>query len=317
MYFLGFDIGGTKCAVVTAECKEEHISFCERRELPTDLTVSAYEMISRLIRLADEILTKKPDAIGISCGGPLNEEQGVILSPPNLPSWDNIEIVRILEEHYGTRAYLENDANACALAEWKYGAGRGCNNMIFMTFGTGLGAGLILDGRLYRGANGNAGEVGHIRLKGDGPVGFGKAGSFEGFCSGGGIRQLAIAMAKEAESQGQTPSYYQSGESGTTARTVAEAARNGDAVAVEVYRRSGAALGMGLSFLIDVLNPERIVIGSVFARANDLLTSSMNEVLEHEALAPSLSACRVVSAELGERIGDYAAIAIAMIRSQQ
>ena len=112
------------------------------------------------------------------------------MSPPNLPGWDNIDIVKQIKTHFGVPVHLQNDANACALAEWKFGAGRGTKNMVFLTFGTGLGAGLILDGKLYSGTNDNAAELGHIRLDRFGPVGFGKTGSFEGFCSGGGIAQL-------------------------------------------------------------------------------------------------------------------------------
>ena len=128
---------------------------------------------------------------------------------------------------------------------------------------------------------------------------------------------MAISLAEESRQNGIVPLYYQNGEEGTSARTVAEAARLGDKTAQEVYRRSGEALGMGLSVLIDILNPECIVIGSVFARANDLLVPAMSEVMEREALAPALEVCRVVKAELGEKIGDYAAIAIAMIRSKE
>ena len=130
-------------------------------------------------------------AIGISCGSPLDPEHGLIQSPPQLSSWKDVEVVRIFSERFSTPAFLDNDANACALAEHRYGAGRNCRNMIFLTFGTGMGAGLILDNRLYRGTNTYAGEVGHIRLRDSGPIGYHKAGSFEGFCSGAGIAQLA------------------------------------------------------------------------------------------------------------------------------
>ena len=132
--------------------------------------------------------------IGISCGGPLDSKKGIIFSPPNLPGWDNVPITRILSDEFGVETALQNDANACALAEWLMGAERGHSNMIFLTFGTGMGAGLILNGRLYSGTNDLGGEVGHIRLAKTGPVGFGKAGSFEGFCSGGGIAQLAKSI---------------------------------------------------------------------------------------------------------------------------
>ena len=314
MYILGFDIGGTKCAVSTATWDGERVTLLKKEKCPTDLSVSPETMIDRLISMADGIIDGKPDSIGISCGGPLDSESGVILGPPNLPGWDRVEIKRQIEEHFGVPTQLENDANACAVAEWKFGAGRGKRNMVFLTFGTGLGAGLILDGKLYRGTNGNAGEVGHIRLDSDGPVGFGKAGSFEGFCSGGGIAKLAWTKAHEALIRGVTPLYYREGmtESEVTAGTVAEAAHKGDATALEVYRISGEKLGRGLAIIVDVLNPELIVIGSIFARSGELLRDAMQKELDREALLPSLNVTRVVPAELGDSVGDYAALAVAL-----
>ncbi len=315
MYILGFDIGGTKCAVNTAFWDGERVTLLKKEKCPTDLSIPPEKMIDKLIKMAEGILDGRPDSIGISSGGPLDSERGVILGPPNLPGWGRVEIKRQIEEHFGVSSHLENDANASAVAEWKFGAGRGTRNMVFLTFGTGLGAGLILDGRLYRGTNGNAGEVGHIRLAPEGPVGFGKAGSFEGFASGGGIGRLGWSKAREAALEGVIPSYYHEGmdESEVTAGTVAEAAFLGDKTAREVYRISGEKLGRGLSVLIDILNPERIVIGSVFARSGELLREAMEKELEAEALAPSLEVCRVVPAELGENIGDYASIAAALL----
>ena len=319
MYILGFDIGGTKCAVVTARWDGESLELLKKESCPTDLSVSPAEMIEKMIRLADGILDGTPDAVGISCGGPLDSREGVILGPPNLPGWDRVEIVKIIEGHYGVSTTLCNDANACAVAEWKFGAGRGSRNMIFLTFGTGLGAGLIIDGRLYEGTNGNAGEVGHIRLAESGPIGFGKSGSFEGFCSGGGIAQLAWRMATERPEGLKAPAYYRDGMSKreVTARAVAEAAMLGDETAKEVYRISGDYLGRGLAVLVDVLNPEVIVIGSVFARSGALMTDSLEKSLFAEALAESLAVCRVVPAELGESIGDCAAIAAAIFRGEE
>ena len=311
MTVLAFDIGGTKCAVLSAVTDGEQIEILARKAIPTDLSVSPEEMLSRLFSMADEMLDTKPDRIGISCGGPLDPARGIILGPPNLRGWDCVEIVKMAESHFGAKAYLQNDANASAVAEWKFGAGRGTRNMIFLTCGTGMGAGLILDGRLYDGTNGNAGEVGHMRLEKDGPVGFGKAGSFEGFCSGGGIGRLAVSMAKEAEARGITPAYCKNGGE-VSAKTVAEAAYAGDETAREVYRVSGEKLGYALSLLIDILNPERIVIGSIFARSGDLLIPAMQEVIAREALPHAASVCRIVPAELGEKIGDYAAVAVAL-----
>ncbi len=315
MYILGFDIGGTKCAVITAQWDGENISLLKKEKCPTDLSVSPKEMIDRLISLADTILVQKPDAIGISCGGPLNSEKGVILGPPNLPGWDNVPIVEQIERHYKTTVKLQNDANACAVAEWKFGAGKGCRNMAFLTFGTGLGAGLILNGKLYCGTNDNAGEVGHIRLEKFGPIGYGKQGSFEGFCSGGGIAQLGYSMALEKVQGGSYPLYFQKEMTlkDVSAKTIADAADAGDETALEVYRICGEYLGRGLSILIDILNPETIVIGSIFGRSHNLLWPSTQLAIKKEALSASSDVCRVVAAELGEQIGDYAAIATAII----
>lgn len=315
MKILGFDIGGTKCAVIIAEWDSNNIHILKKEKCDTDRTLSPIEMINKLICIADSLIDSKPDVIGISCGGPLNSKKGVIMSPPNLPGWDNVEIVKQIEEHYSVPTKLQNDANACAIAEWKFGAGKGTNNMIFMTFGTGLGAGLILDGKLYSGTNDNAGEVGHIRLDRFGPVGFGKAGSFEGFCSGSGIAQLGYIKALEKAQIGEYPIYFKKGytKDDITAKTIADAADNGDVTAIEVYRLCGEYLGKGLSILIDILNPEKIVIGSIFARSHNLLWESAKQVIEKEALSLSANCCKVVPALLGEQIGDYAAIATALL----
>lgn len=313
MYILGLDIGGTKCAAVTGNWDGENIALLEKRTVSTDHGISAEEMLTRVFGIADEILTKKPDAIGISCGGPLDSARGVVMSPPNLPGWDNVEIVRMAGERFGAPAYLENDANACAAAEWKFGAGKGFSNVVFLTFGTGLGAGLILNGELYEGTNGNAGEVGHIRLEDDGPIGFGKHGSFEGFCSGGGIARLGVSMAREALKNGMTPLYFQGeDETKVSAKTIAEAAREGDETAKEVYRTAGKELGKGLAIIIDTLNPERIIIGGVYQRSGDLMWNAANEELNKEALRASAEICKVVPGALGESIGDYAALAVAV-----
>ena len=315
MYLLGFDIGGTKSAVITASWDNENIEILKKVKIPTDLTIPPEEMIDKLIIKAEEILEKKPDAIGISCGGPLDSEKGVILSPPNLIGWDNVRIVKQIKEHFNCTVNLQNDANACAVAEWKFGAGKGKRNVVFMTFGTGLGAGLILDGKLYSGTNGNAGEVGHIRLEKSGPVGFGKEGSFEGFCSGRGIAQLGYTMALSAFEKGECPLYFKEGmkASEVTAASIADAAEKGDKTAIEVYKTSGKYLGKGLSIIIDFINPEVIIIGSVFSRSRNLLWNSAKEVIEREALECSASCCEVKTAGLGEQIGDYAAIATALL----
>ena len=315
MNILGFDIGGTKCAVIFGTY-EENIKILDKKVIPTDLTVTPEIMIERLCGLADGMINDKPaDAVGISCGGPLNSTTGVIQGPPNLPGWNNVPIVDLLKSRYSVPVHLQNDANACAVAEWKFGNGRGCRNMIFMTFGTGLGAGLILNGQLYSGTSDMAGEAGHMRLERFGPVGYGKSGSFEGFCSGGGLSQLGYSMAMEALQNGICPRYFTKGmqQSEVTAKSIADAAENGDETALRVYETCGEYLGRGLSILIDILNPEKIIIGSIFARSQNLLWDSAKRVIEKEALPLASSCCQVLPAGLMDQIGDYAALATALL----
>lgn len=309
----GIDIGGTKCAVLTGDGE----NIIERISFPT---TNVTDTLSAIYAAVEKVGCG--DAIGVSCGGPLDSERGVILSPPNLPGWDNIAIVRELTQRFSVPAGLENDANACALAEWRFGAGRGSKNMIFLTCGTGMGAGLILDGRLYRGTSGMAGEIGHVRMERFGPCGYGKAGSYEGFCSGGGIRQIGQTVAREKLQTGQTVGFCQSADDldRITAKSIAEAAAGGDADAIRVYEICGEKLGQGLSVLIDVLNPEKIVIGSIYERSGALLKTSMEAAIEREALAAARSVCRIVPAELGDSVGDFAAIVVAadaLERSQE
>ena len=314
---IGFDIGGTKCAVSIGEFSDGKIKIEDKKIIQTNHNLPPLAVIDKLTELAKS-MTDKPDIVGISCGSPLDSKQGIILSPPNLPGWDRVEICKYLREKYGLRAYLQNDANACALAEWLFGAGKGCKNMIFLTFGSGLGAGLILNGRLYTGTNDMAGEVGHIRLAENGPVGYGKRGSFEGFCSGNGIAELGRIYAVEKLQEGKTVSYCGSyGElKNVTAKLIAEKAKEGFADAAEVYAESGRRLGQGLSVLIDILNPERIVIGSVFERSGGLLEGEMNKIIEKEALSFSRKKCEIVPAALGDSIGDYAAFCVAEYMSK-
>lgn len=312
---LGIDIGGTKCAVSYGIKDGHNLTIVEKLKFPTtgvDETIAALLDTTAGLMAKHGLDASNTGAIGISCGGPLNSETGMVMSPPNLPGWDNIPIVKLFNDKFGVPTGIHNDANACALAEWKFGAGIGTRNMAFLTFGTGLGAGLILNGKLYTGTNDNAGELGHIRLSDFGPVGFGKAGSFEGFCSGGGIAQLAQFRVAEKKQMGEKVTWCPPEDiEKITALTVAIAASEGDALALDIYRTSAEYLGRGLSVLIDILNPERIIIGGVYARNAGLMFPDMMDVIRREALPGAVGVCEVVPAGLGEQIGDYAALSVA------
>lgn len=322
MHLLGVDIGGTKCAVTIGKYKGDisgEMVILDKISINTEVSQGFNYTMNRIIEAIYKITKtnklEKADigGIGVSCGGPLDSKRGIIMSPPNLLGWDNVPITEMFEKEFKVKARLQNDANACALAEWKYGAAKNCRNVIFLTFGTGMGAGLILDGKLYSGTNDMAGEIGHISLESHGPVGYGKAGSMEGFCSGGGLAQLGRMMVLEKLQMGEKVEFCKNiDELGDlNAKTIAAAAGAGDVLAREIYSVSGQYLGKGLSILIDLLNPEMIVIGSIFARSIDLLLPYAKKVIERESLRISRENCKVVPAKLGDKLGDYAALAVA------
>lgn len=308
-YYIGLDIGGTKCATTLAQIDDEP-NILSKESFATEGR-SPEETLSLFAKFIRKHEKKSLSGIGISCGGPLDSKRGVIMSPPSLADWKDIPVVDYFRKEFHVPVYLQNDANACAVAEWKFGAGKGTSNMVFLTFGTGLGAGLILNGKLYSGANDNAGEIGHVRLTDEGPYGYYKYGSCEGYCSGGGIARLAQLMRnrRRGETVGQDTEQAESER--LTAKELAERARQGDEFALSVFRESGKMFGRTLSILVDLINPEKIIVGGVFMRAGDLLFAEADKVMRQECLSYSYHAVSVEPAGLGENVGDYAALAVA------
>ena len=317
--YLGLDIGGTKCAVLLGQADQgirilDKIRFATRTELGFRYAWDALCQSMEDILKRNGLTFADIEAVGVSCGGPLDSRRGLVLSPPNLPGWDEIPLARMITEKYGVPACIQNDANACALVEWQLGAGRGTHNMVFLTMGTGMGAGVIAEDRLLRGHTDMGGEVGHIRLTEDGPVGFGKAGSFEGYTSGGGIARQAAALTERLVAAGTPPAWVRDGHSADEmdARLMAEYARAGDPDAQAFFRFIGKMLGRGIAQLTDVLNPECFVIGSIFVRCEDLLRAPMEEELRREAIPHSTRLLRVVPAATGEALGDLASVMVAL-----
>ncbi|QIK70651.1 ROK family protein [Erysipelothrix sp. HDW6C] len=310
-YYIGIDIGGTTCRVSLGCVVDGTLEIIKKMDTYTTQSFTVTKMLENL-RSDVNILRRELTiaAIGISCGGPLNSKDGLILSPPNLIGWDRVEIVKYFMDATGIPTRLCNDANAGALAEWMYGAGKGTDSMVFMTFGTGMGAGLILNGRLYEGASDMAGEIGHVRLAAEGPVGYGKRGSFEGFCSGGGIAQYAQSVLLAKRQQGLIIPWAQDIKA-VSAKDVGLAANRGDSTALGIMDDIGKNLGIGLSMIIDILNPERIVIGSIYARNVNHLYEPSQAIIQEEALMYAADACTVVPSELGESIGDLASLTVA------
>jgi glucokinase len=314
----GVDIGGTKTAVTISAHPPEILA---RSEFPTAPADGPAQAIARIIESVHQSLLARGwalnqlRAIGISCGGPLDPVRGLIQEPPNLPTWKDIAICSILEERFGVDCFLENDANAGALAEFSFGAGRGTRDMIFLTMGTGIGAGLILNGQLHRGSSMAAGEIGHVRLTHSGPRGHNKVGTVEGWASGAGMAQVATMEIRAAQARGESSlltAVAVSGSRSLTARDVALAAHTGDRVAQAIVRKVGEKLGEAMAILVDLLNPECIVVGGLALRFGDSLLNPARDIVERDALGSSASLCRIVPAQLGEHIGDVAALCVAM-----
>ena len=301
---LGLDIGGTKTTVLIGSDRAE---IFYRRRFKTHPERGFEITFRNICRSVEEVLRearrlgKMPESISVSIGGPLDVKEGIIFSPPNLPGWDKIPLKGLLQQRFGLPVYLEHDGNAGALAEYFFGAGQGFRNIIFMTLGTGLGAGLILNGRLYRGTTDTAGEIGHIRIAETGPVAYGKEGSLEGYCSGSGLAKLAQDLFPARWSRGDV-----------TAEEVGRLAGQGDADALKVVQVAAKYLGRGLAILVDILNPEVIIVGSLALRLGRLLLGPAIREMHNESLSRAASVCKVTVPALGERLGDVAALCAAI-----
>ena len=304
---LGLDVGGTKIACLEGDRAGE---ILQRAEMPTnssrpfDATLpSIVDTLRRLIATA-EAASRRIIALSVSVGGPLRIGAGVLIDPPNLSGWHGVRLkARLAESFPDLPVFIEHDGNAGALAEFHFGAGRarrGLRHMIFLTFGTGLGAGIIIDGHILHGASDTAGEIGHWRLSRSGPEGFGKCGSWEGFSSGAGLVKLAALQ------------FPQRWTTRSPIRTLVDAMLAEDTDALAVAREAGRRLGQGLALLIDALNPQLIVLGSLAVALGERVLGPAREVIAAEALPQAVASCEIVPAALGTRIGDVAALMAAL-----
>lgn len=312
-YLLGHDIGGTKLAVSVAD-RDGRILHKVRR--PTEAARGPEAVVASLVDMSREVMARASLAtadvagVGVSCGGPLDTETGVVYAPPNLPGWDEVPLKAWLESALALPAFVENDANASALAEWSFGAGRGFRHMVYMTMSTGIGGGIILDGRLYRGPGDTAGEVGHMAIVEDGPAcGCGRRGCLESLCSGPSIARRAREKARATP--GSLMADLAGGDlAGITAETVMAAARQDDPCAREIVDETARYMAVGLGNIVNILNPEIIVIGTILVKARDLLLEPIRNYLRSETWPRVYDTVRVVPAGLGDAVGDLAAIAV-------
>ncbi|MBI1761289.1 MAG: ROK family protein [Acidobacteria bacterium] len=309
---LGLDVGGTKTAMV--EGTRAGV-ILQRHEIATEAGRPFAEVFPRLGELMQQVITvatqqqRRIAAISVSIGGPLRIAAGVLLNPPHLPGWHGVALkARLAAAFPHLPVFIEHDGNAGALAEFHFGAGRGradLRHLIFLTFGTGLGAGLIVNGSVLHGASDTAGEVGHLRLAWAGPIGFGKAGSWEGFASGAGLVELAHQLF---------PARWPRA---TPIRELVNAMLADDPQALAVAAEAGQWMGRGLALLVDTLNPQLIVLGSLAVVLGERVLAPARRALAEEALPPAVAACEIVPAALGARIGDVAALMAALSQPKE
>lgn len=310
---LGIDIGGTKISVCLGTASGEII---ESKRFPTDVLKGPDDACKRIKAAVDEIVrgSRIHDVIGVAAPGPLSSREGRFINPPNMPTWHDFPIKYVLEQKLGRKVRLMNDANAAAAAEWIFGAGAGCETMVFFTMSTGMGAGIVIGGRLHEGPDDLAGEVGHIRVAPDGPVGFGRRGSLEGFCSGPGIAQIAVMKLMQALHAQKTSALFDLDKDYRLidAKDVGEAARQGDSIAIDTFREVGQRLGEFSSLMVDILNPDAIVLGTIGRLYFDLISPSARAEIDKWSHPAAARRVKLLPGALGDKTGDLAAICAAV-----
>jgi glucokinase len=314
-YALGIDIGGTKLAVGVAT-PDGQLLLTDR--IPTLAHEGPDAVINRLIDLCKKTVAKSQIpwdqfVVGVACVGPLDADRGLIQNPANLPGWHDIPLIARLQEAFHAPTFLENDANAAALGEFLFGAGRGTRNMVYLTISTGIGGGAILDGKLYRGENGNAAEIGHTTVLYNGRLcNCGNLGCLEAYCSGTHI----AARAREAIQAGASSLILQLAGSPDkiTTRHILEALKQSDSFAQSFWAETMSILGAGLCNVIHNFNPRRIVLGGGVTHAGDLLFIPVRRETYRRAMKPLADVCDIVPATLGDDVGIYGALAVALQR---
>jgi glucokinase len=296
---LGLDIGGTKLAAGVVDANGAVHSFVVAPTRVDEGSESGLERLFELGRraIADSGLEMEQiEAVGIGSGGPLDADRGVLIAPPHLPGWHDVPVVRLTEDAFGLAATLENDATAAAAGEHRWGAGAGVRNMVYLTISTGVGGGVVIDGRLYRGSMGNGGELGHVTIDWHGRRcrGCGRLGCLEAYVSGTSIAERAHEAGLELP----------------TAAAVAAAARDGDPGATAIWDETVEALACGLTSIVNLFEPELVVLGGGVTRSGDQLLRPVRERVRASTMQPAGNAADIVLSPLGDQVGVIGAAAI-------
>lgn len=313
---IGIDLGGTK--ILTAVVSDDGAVLARDRvgtpqEGPDSVVVAVAQTVDAVLSAAG----LAPDAIGgigIGAPGPLNSQTGVVFQPPNLRGWHDVPLGPILGDRLHMPVWVANDANAAALGEWRFGAGRGVDDLVYMTISTGIGGGIILGGTLREGVSGTAGEIGHMTIDVNGPrCVCGNTGCLEVLAAG-----PAIARAAQEAVRAGRPSALLARAGGTiegiTARVVAAAAAAGDAVAADVFHRAATYVGVGVANLLNILNPAMVILGGGVSTAGDLLLEPVRRTARERAFERPARDARIVLAQLGDDVGAIGAATVAFLR---
>jgi glucokinase len=314
---LGIDLGGTKIGSGVVD----QVGIVQYGDVqPTHAGDGPEAVIERIIAGAERVLDRAGlayedlDSIGIGAPGPLDIPQGLLIQPPNLPGWQNVPLRSIVQDRFGVPTYLENDANAAAVGEYLYGAGRETRHMIYVTVSTGIGGGLILNGRTYHGASGGAGEIGHMTIVPNGPrCGCGNRGCLEALASGTAIAREGQALVERGIS---TAIACAAGEQ-VTARDVADAMHDGDPYARQIVARAMFHLGIGMANLVNLFNPERIVIGGGLTALGEDLLDPVRRAIAVRAFPSASAQVTVLLAQLGRDVGIVGAAGAAWMAAQR
>jgi glucokinase len=300
--FIGVDVGGTK---VAAGLVNEQGEIRSHLRVPMKASGSAHDGLDAVLSAIAQLLRDDPRVrgIGVCSPGPLDPAAGIILNPPNLPCWRNFPLADALRQTYPVPVKVDNDANAAALAETRWGAARGHNNVFYATIGTGIGTGIVLDGKIYHGRTGSAGEGGHVSIDYGGPIcGCGKPGCIEVLASGSAIAR----QAQEKILSGRQSSMLElAGEKldAVTGEVVGKAYAGGDALAREVLREGADRLAVWLSNMIDLLDPEVIVIGGGASALYQPFLGAWREHVPKLTVNPRAREVTIVAAHYGAEAG--------------
>ncbi|ASO19317.1 glucokinase [Actinoalloteichus hoggarensis] len=312
---LGLDVGGTKLAAGVVSRGGEVSAFTT---VPTEAADGPAKVIDRLCALAGDVLAAaglEPGDLagaGIGCCGPLDARTGIVHDPPNLPGWGDVPLAELVAADLGTRTWVENDATAATVGEWRHGAGQGVRDMVYLTISTGVGGGVISDGRVLRGGSGNGGELGHTLLVADGRLcGCGARGCLEAYVSGTAI----AARARERIEDGASSTLAALTDIG--AADVARAARSGDPLASAVWRETTDLLGGALAGYVNLFEPRLVVLGGGVSRSGEQLLTPVRDRARALAMRPAACGVDVRPARLGEKAGVVGAAAVAFDRAAE